>query len=440
MRMHVLILLFSSSLAFGGIHRRATVIPSCSFLDKLNDQHFQMLRDNAMMLSQAERKAVNYRLLDDMKSDLAKRPIGEQHAYNTSHTASELRDLAATSKKLRDTREEKLEALIADLKRNNEIPNDTTSMNVRTCVYGQLNAQMYEYRPKISLMMQYFKRPQAIAPFIEAMQACNSTIPIELVVNVDHPQDHEAWAKASYSSKGLVIPVFSNNIHEVRSYNRLASLARGEVLVMMADDDKPPSDCSWMSKLVSIFDKWPATGVVGIRNYNTCHDHSFLYQRPQPNFIESDAGNRGLWFKDPKLPGDIPLMFVEKVDMAPLAVRRSAYLHIGGMDETMTEPGECGILTDWDLSLRMWVAGWHVMSTQQVVMTHDGQPGGTHKPETQDRCWGKQSFITGSVLKTHMTPEFEMEICHVARTLTLKNLVQINASECPYSPKLGCKL
>jgi hypothetical protein len=224
MRMHwMIIFLTLICLASGGIHRRPTVIPSCFFLDKLGDHHFQMLRDNAMMLSQAERKAANYKLLHERHAGLANRPEGEQHAYNSSYTASELSELASTSKKLRDTREEKLEALISDLKRSKGIPEDKSSMSVRTCIYGQLNVQIYEYRPKISLMMQYFKRPQAIAPFIEAMQRCNNTVPLELVVNVDHPQDHEAWAKASYSTKGLVIPVFSNNIHEVRSYNRLGA-------------------------------------------------------------------------------------------------------------------------------------------------------------------------------------------------------------------------
>ena len=28
--------------------------------------------------------------------------------------------------------------------------------------------------------------------------------------------------------------------------------------------------------------------------------------------------------------------------MAPLAVRKSAYINVGGMDETMSEPGDCG--------------------------------------------------------------------------------------------------
>ena len=47
-------------------------------------------------------------------------------------------------------------------------------------------------------------------PFLQAHN------PIELLVNVDHPEDHEAWAWASYKTSGLVVPVFSNNLHEVR--------------------------------------------------------------------------------------------------------------------------------------------------------------------------------------------------------------------------------
>ena len=39
------------------------------------------------------------------------------------------------------------------------------------------------------------------------------------------------------------------------------------------------------------------------------------------------------------------LTFHCKVDMAPLAVRKSAYLDIGGLDETTSEPGECGTST-----------------------------------------------------------------------------------------------
>jgi len=38
------------------------------------------------------------------------------------------------------------------------------------------------------------------------------------------------------------------------------------------------------------------------------------------------------------------------------------------------------------------------MAAKQVQMKQDGEPGGTHKPETGERCWGKQQRITASVM------------------------------------------
>ena len=58
-------------------------------------------------------------------------------------------------------------------------------------------------------------------------------IPLELLVNVDNPQDVELWVQASYNTSGLVVPVFSYNVHEVRSYNRLAHMARGDILILV---------------------------------------------------------------------------------------------------------------------------------------------------------------------------------------------------------------
>ena len=143
---------------------------------------------------------------------------------------------------------------------------------------------------------------------------------------MDHPRDNEPWAWASYNTSGLVVPVFSNNVHEVRwnsmrcgcfilfgsscccfcikswtfwealvlanhspqpiptlhseicpssphfqvrSYNRLAPMARGDYLILAADDDMPPTDCEWLQRVVRIFDKYPQAGILGIRNYVT---------------------------------------------------------------------------------------------------------------------------------------------------------------------------
>lgn len=40
-------------------------------------------------------------------------------------------------------------------------------MLVRACVYGRASSHLYEYRPRVSLMLQYFKRPWVVSRFVE---------------------------------------------------------------------------------------------------------------------------------------------------------------------------------------------------------------------------------------------------------------------------------
>ena len=62
----------------------------------------------------------------------------------------------------------------------------------------------------------------------------------------------------------------------------------------------------------------------------------------------------------PPLPPLAGMQFVFAVDYAPVAVRKAAFQHVGGVDEGTSEPGECGIIGDWELSTRMWASGWQV--------------------------------------------------------------------------------
>ena len=52
----------------------------------------------------------------------------------------------------------------------------------------------------------------------------------------------------------------------------------------------------------------------------------------------------------------------------------------------------------------MWVAGWQVLAAKQVHMIHDKEEGGTHKPETGERCWGKQQRIAGVTMEVRSSP------------------------------------
>lgn len=47
------------------------------------------------------------------------------------------------------------------------------------------------------------------------------------------PDAEEVARLAARYPPGFVVPVFSDDVHEIRAYNRLAALARGSVLVML---------------------------------------------------------------------------------------------------------------------------------------------------------------------------------------------------------------
>jgi hypothetical protein len=58
-------------------------------------------------------------------------------------------------------------------------------------------------------------------------------VPSELLVNVGHPATASIWVDLAYNTSGWVVPVFSSNVHEIRAYNRLGHMARGQVLVIL---------------------------------------------------------------------------------------------------------------------------------------------------------------------------------------------------------------
>ncbi|KAG2489110.1 hypothetical protein HYH03_012336 [Edaphochlamys debaryana] len=419
---------------------------------------------------------------------------------------------------------------------------------------------------------------------------------IEMLLNVDSRSDAAEVAAfaASPAGAGFVVPVFSNNVHEIRSYNRLAQLARGKILIMMQDDDVLPdrSACTWLASVVRVFRRWPRMGAVGSQRYvfnyhpNTTdlgvhfwdpaagqvvvepaaaaplwqpeggdeggdegeHEEggegdggqddeagqgeseleaaqqdggqrrrlrrwgagvergqastsgalghggraggvsgpplhkavedawkrrlrqdggrqsvpqgagqpalggAVLHRRTlsgQPGWegpgqrarrmLEEDAaaaaeeaetegedggggdgdgegegegegqgegGEEGgagegdgeasdafydwmaEWWDD----GRLRMQFVSIIDYAPIAVRRSAFLHIGGIDANMAESGACGVHSDYDFTMRMWLAGWQVSYVELPGLGKDPneEEGGTHRKGVAGYCWERQ--------------------------------------------------
>jgi len=327
----------------------------------------------------------------------------ERDAYNNTLSDAELRAAMEKEDASKNSIRGQFNARVSELQQGGVVPPKATLDDVFKCVYAALNPVLYEGRPKVSILLQYFRRPWMIEEYVRRTAACSSAVPLELLVNVDSPGDAAAWAAVAANSSGLtVLPLISNNVHEVRAYNRLAHLARGDLLVLAADDDYFPAggNCSWLLDIVRVFERWPQAGVLGLRRATVC--------------MKSDGKEEV--HRDPVL--GLQLQFAQVVDMAPMAVRRSAYLHVGGLDETASEPGECGVMSDWDLCVRMWKAGWQVMTTRPVPMENDGQAGGTHRPGKEKCCFQRQLNIAVRMLNMHVDMIFGEELCVVVKNLT----------------------
>lgn len=77
------------------------------------------------------------------------------------------------------------------------------------------------------------------------------------------PRSHPLAPRLPPSPGRFVNLVFSNDLHEVHGYNRLADVSRGRVVILMQDDDMPPETCSWVKYVLWEFEKRPKLGAVG---------------------------------------------------------------------------------------------------------------------------------------------------------------------------------
>ncbi|KAG2454524.1 hypothetical protein HYH02_000371 [Chlamydomonas schloesseri] len=358
-----------------------------------------------------------------------------QHAWKTNMNYSEVNARFMGSQLQRNALEDKMKALVTHLRAAGQLAPATTVQELVHCCSGHLNPALYPDRPQLSLMLQYWRRPVVI-PYMESLiAACNQQVRSELVVNVDDvesPADVEAWGELAWRSQGLVVPVLSANVHEARAINRMAGVARGRVLVVLQDDDTlAPADCSWALPLLKQFEAMPKLGMVGLKGYRR----------------GATLGNKERWsdtfrlFSDPGTGAHFT--FPLHTDYAPVAFRRSALRNVGGVDEGMSDPGECGIVSDWELSVRMWAAGWHVgfmplLEKQRI----NNEEGSTHRPDVVRRCWARQQDLGRRVYNARWGTGFNAGIGQFLealendiRILNLKTLAK-NYTECPF--RKGC--
>lgn len=222
----------------------------------------------------------------------------------------------------------------------------------------------YIEKPILSVIIQTFRdhtgrsagQPQQLTEKLHSIPVTK-----EIIVNDDtQGEGSAAWLPWLRESNDFYIS--SPNLHEVRVYNRLAKMARGEFLVLVQGDACLPSSPSWMEDALAILRTLPnlamLSGRVGFKEVltraapgqkmnETYRNSRFFGQLPgQPITHQLRLNASSLAGGQARAqPGSLPFMFVPGVDNGPLIFRREALLALGGFDEGCAPRNACYLHT-----------------------------------------------------------------------------------------------
>lgn len=215
----------------------------------------------------------------------------------------------------------------------------------------------YTDAPSLSILIQSFNHGKNIRSIMERLRL---TCADEIIVCEDGSVDGSEVEWRKYLTRPNDFLIQTNDLHEIRTYNRAANLAAGEFICAMQDDDIPPKDPSWASDALALFQKYPRLAVVG-----PWHGWAVDFDDPQYPILARFGAPPDPGYPLPEIPFwddmiEKPFMFVESVGIGPMFFRRSAFRELGQFDLRFSSAGEAGIWLDYDFCVRAWLAGYQV--------------------------------------------------------------------------------
>jgi len=228
----------------------------------------------------------------------------------------------------------------------------------------------YIDNPKISVCVLSFNNIDNIDNLYSGLRSSGAE---EIIICEDGSIDgsYEKWQSLLTNRNDFLLR--SNDIHEIRSYDRAVKLARGEYVVLIQDDDQLPEDDGWMNEVISYFEKYPDMGLFG------CF-WGFYGILPGEGFKGVEYHKRK---KNDFTYDNFKFSFVHEVNNGPMILRRSIYNDVGGFDMDFSPAGESGIEFDHAFALQCWLNGWKVGHKEYLIkkipMPGEEWEGGTIK-------------------------------------------------------------
>ena len=221
----------------------------------------------------------------------------------------------------------------------------------------------HDDRPRLSVLVQSFADGANARQLAARLHALPGGV--EVIVNDDSGRDHGEWLRWLRGANDAVLSL--PNVHEIRAYNRMARMARGDFLLLLQGDHCLPVSSTWLTRGLKLFERFPRLGLLGgqmgfdqVPTRKIAEDISWGTSPCKP--ISMRIPGEG----DDGVAGE-PFMFVAGVNIGPMLFRREAYLKAGGFDEAFSCPGEPGIQLDTELSLQMWRLGYQVGLSYSAV-------------------------------------------------------------------------
>lgn len=260
----------------------------------------------------------------------------------------------------------------------------------------------YTDTPRVAVVVQSFNQGWNVKRLERRLRATGMD---ELIVCEDGSLDGAPakWAKRLTRPNDFLIR--SNDLHEIRAFDRAIGYTRAELVCLMQDDDQPPRHGGWLARAVALFDDHPRLAVLGgCWGFDSYFDQ--VYNSPRswssPRRVE-------IPYRDPH--SQVPMMFVENVNVGPYLLRSSVYRELGGFDVSYSAPGDPGICFDSDYCYRVWRAGYQVALIDVPVKNPYYARGGTFRwgRDERDRNEARNKERLIELYDAHM-PEIQQRV------------------------------
>jgi glycosyltransferase involved in cell wall biosynthesis len=276
-------------------------------------------------------------------------------------------------------------------------------------------------QPRLSAIVQSFNHRGNVANISGALRASSAVE--EIVICEDGSTDGSVteWSRALTGPSHFIIR--SNNLHELRSYNRAMRMSGGDVVLLLQDDDLLPVNDEWLQLAMRLFESRPDLGLLGgyigqLWDPATGKGFEFGEQRSTHGGLRQGNTAR-IPYTDPET--GTPFMYAECVWIAPVFARRSLLDKIGGLELTLAKRGEPGVWQDCIFSYEAWVNGFTVglysAKFERGVGGH-GSAADAQKVKQRERVWERAVAYTNRKYNRKRVHDYVVDLNN--RTLNVR--------------------